>query len=260
MKIQIVVAAYNCRPYIERCLESIASQNAQMNQEFEVAVVDDHSDDGTDDVVRSFARKFGWAWEVNRERKHALWNQVDMIRHAFTSKDPADVLVFVDGDDRLAHADVLSDVWHDYMRSGRLVVYGSYAPDPPSVTCAPAQRFPVEAWDHPGGLRGWSWENKSILFNHLRTFRRVCFDHMIERDFRGPDGEFFRCVPDTALMYPALEMAGAHRTYMSDETRLIYTSDNGLSEWRLRPRDIDVANAYILSSLPAHRRLDADWA
>src|SRR4051812_45395929 len=134
MKIQVVVAAYNCRKYIERCLTSIAAQT-HPPEGYEVCVVDDHSDDGTNDVVRDMARTYGWGWEVNRERKHALWNQVDMIRHGFKSNDPADVLVFVDGDDRLAHSGVLAHVYEDYRRLGAFVVYGQYQPDPPSMTC-----------------------------------------------------------------------------------------------------------------------------
>lgn len=52
----IVCLTFNHAPYIRKCLEGFVSQ--QTNFAFDVVIHDDHSVDGTDDIIREYERKY----------------------------------------------------------------------------------------------------------------------------------------------------------------------------------------------------------
>lgn len=54
MKVSVVIAVYNRARYIGECVESILAQDFQ---DFEIVVADDHSDDGTIEILRQMAVK-----------------------------------------------------------------------------------------------------------------------------------------------------------------------------------------------------------
>lgn len=53
--ISIVVPVYNMKPYIEHCLESLIHQTYK---DFEIIIVDDGSNDGSEDICNKFAGKY----------------------------------------------------------------------------------------------------------------------------------------------------------------------------------------------------------
>ena len=118
-KFIIVVPVYNAEQWINRCLESILTQDYT---NYEVVVIDDHSDDNTWNEIAGYdVKSFR-----NRERNGSgLANIVQGIN--LLSEDKEDIIVTVDGDDYLADNHVLSylnevyqeDVW---------MTYGSFLP------------------------------------------------------------------------------------------------------------------------------------
>lgn len=53
-KVSVVVPVYNCEPYLEECLRSVA---AQSEQDIEIIVADDGSSDGSLDLAKRFASR-----------------------------------------------------------------------------------------------------------------------------------------------------------------------------------------------------------
>lgn len=246
-----IVAAWQAEAWIEGCLQSIHDQTIQT---YDVCVVDDISTDKTADLARQFcayAQRGGdWIFWANTEKKWALRNQVEMIRH-MDRGNPADIIVFVDGDDRLAHNRVLETLTREYA-DGTLLTYGSYEPDPPSATCHPASPYPPEV------IAARSYRtHPSIEWNHLRTFRYLLFNQLQDTDFCDAYGKWMKSTTDTAMMTPCLELAGDRFKFIP-ETLLIYNSENPLADWRTRAEQIDADHYHVLHRLKKKTELSVD--
>ena len=54
IKISVIVPCYNIESYLPRCIESIL---AQTYKNLEIILISDGSTDGTDEVIREYAKK-----------------------------------------------------------------------------------------------------------------------------------------------------------------------------------------------------------
>jgi glycosyltransferase involved in cell wall biosynthesis len=125
MHYKIITAVFNAGRFFNRYVESIAEQE---HDSYEVVIIDDASTDGTKERALDAAQKHGWYCVANDENRGALYNQVFGIR--LLAPKPDDVLVFVDGDDRLAHSKVLQRLDHYYADGVTQLTYGQYDTDP----------------------------------------------------------------------------------------------------------------------------------
>lgn len=239
---KIITAIYNATLYFPGYVESIVEQ---IYDDYEVIVVDDASTDQTTQMVVDACRENDWTCVLQNHNRGAVYNQVHAIR-ALECK-PDDVLVFVDGDDRLAHKGVLDRLNFHYS-DGTLLTYGSYAPSPPSRTCSLACPFPQEMLTERN-FRDVAAGRGGIYWNHLRTFKYSVFEQMDDSDFVDKDGLWYKTATDAAFMYPALELAAPHIKYLN-ELMYIYTSDNRISDWRRWPRQCDRDHMDILGKKP----------
>lgn len=249
MKFAVVVAAYNSMKWLPDTLKSISSQEYD---NYVVCVVDDNSDDpGQADYVRSTCELNGWNYILNDENKGAMFNQVAAINSLDLDDD--DVVVIVDGDDRLAHSGVLGRLNEIYSSSDVQVTYGNYLPVPASDTC-PKPGWYTDYVKQTNSYRRATRTN-GIMFNHLRTFKYRLFRHMNpERDFML-NGKWFEACADTAIMIPALELAGGRYKFV-DEILYHYNSENPISDWRQRARVIDRIHGHILKRLTPYSPLE----
>lgn len=242
MRFKIITAVWNAGRFFDRYVESIASQDYP---NYDVFIVDDASTDGTAQKVEQACEQHGWQYRINDINRGALFNQVSAIRSSDCK--PEDVLVFVDGDDRLAHDRVLERLEH-YYSDGTLLTYGQYRPDPPSRTCSLAGPYPQHIWDSRD-FRGSSARGEGIWWNHLRTFKYEVFQHLTDDDFLDANGDWYKTATDAVLMYPCIELAWPHVKFI-DEVLYIYTSDNNISDWRRWPRQCDRDHEHVLSKPP----------
>lgn len=246
MNYKIVVAAYNCGDLIERCLKSIEVQN---HPNFDVCIVDDASDDvRMRHVISEYAERNGWTAFFNEENMGALYNHC-MAIDAICS-DPEDVIVFVDGDDALAHNRVLKRLDSYYDKDVDLT-YGQYRSVPYSATCSLAQPFPNSVIADNSYRQFARSKHGGLLTNHLRTFKYKLYQRMDpEIDFKNRFGYWYQTCTDTAMMIPALEIAGPGKHRFIREVLYLYTSDNPISDWRVNLKYIDENHKDILHRNP----------
>lgn len=90
-KLSVIIPVYNCRAWIGRCLDSVLEQTYQ---NLEVLVINDGSDDGSAEIIESFAMK------DSRVRYFFQTNQgVAAARNRGLSEAAGSVVTFVDADD-----------------------------------------------------------------------------------------------------------------------------------------------------------------
>jgi hypothetical protein len=202
----IVVPVRNGEKWILDCLKSIEEQS----EDFLCVVI---NDDSTDDTPRV------WTEHINKADKrfvyisHSLrhWSLRNITSAIHEHGQSGDVVVVVDGDDRLAHPGILMRLNQAY-EAGAWMTYGSFIDARGQKMRGPYPRAVVKA----GAFRRHTFQG-----SHLKTFKIELFDRIRSEDLRDDNGEFFHTAGDVALMLPMLEMAGEHAFYISD-TLYIY--------------------------------------
>lgn len=91
IKISVIVPCYNIKSYLPRCIESIL---AQTYKNLEVILISDGSTDGTDEVIREYAKKDSRIIPVFKQN-----SGVSDTRNRGLDMATGDYIGFVDGDD-----------------------------------------------------------------------------------------------------------------------------------------------------------------
>jgi glycosyltransferase involved in cell wall biosynthesis len=245
MRFKVISTSYNASRWIERSLHSIDSQQ---EVDFDVCVVDDASTDGADSFIKDFCTDRGWNYILHKKNTGPMCSQYEAVQALDCQKD--DVLVWVDGDDRLAHNFAFKRVKQEY-DSGALMTYGSYMSEPFSPTCSPAKPYPDDV------VKANSYKASAytcgILFNHLRTVSYRLFERLNpDVDFKYPDGRWLEAAADSAIMLPCLQLAGGRYSFIRD-ILYCYNSENNISEWRIHPRTVDRSIEYVCKQAPNKR-------
>ena len=130
---------------------------------------------------------------------------------------PDTIIVWLDGDDWLAHPGVLARVQERY-DVGAEVTYGSYITA--DGTKGIARPFQHNVFGEV------EWRRHQWVFTHLKTFRAGLFQRInVERDLKV-NGEWITSACDVAVMFPILEMAGPDRVSFIAETLCVYNFRN----------------------------------
>lgn len=247
MKFHVITAMYNFAPWIEENIRLLAEQT---DRDFQCILVDDMS---TDDTVERARRAIGadsrFRLVVNQERKYKARNVFDAI--AMTGADDGDVVVMVDGDDKLADTKVLALLRETYASRDCWMTYGS---------CADSQgrRTDVSCPYSEDVVRRNAYRRHKWLAFHLKTFRYGLWKRIrpdaftvskeeyrtaLRRalltarfrswsnwrrirleDLHDPSGRFIRRVDDKAFTLPMLEMAGDKAVFI-EQVLYIYNQD-----------------------------------
>ncbi len=264
----VVSTILNGERVIGRCIRSVAEQNYQRVTH---RVIDAASVDGTPETVLAQGARwytaiqcvFGGAPPVRRsfvgtsvvdlsaaepsatrlhlivnrpERKAALENLWD----AAQGLPDDEVIVWLDGDDWLAHdraLDVLADIYRNpdiWMTFGQFMFpdgeVGFASPYPPGVN--PRR----DAW----------------RATHLKTFRAGLFKQLKPSDLQHMDGSWVELAIDRAVMYPLLELAKNH-WHCVHQVLSVYNLDTA---WHVSASQADrareLAEVERLQNLPSY--------
>jgi len=248
VRFKIVLTGRDCFQFVPRSLESVA---AQVDEAFDVCIIDDASTDLRQaDFMEAFCRNAGWQFIRNETHQGALYNHVAAVN--VMSPEPEDVIVSVDADDRLSHPQALTTVRAYYDRYQPMLTYGSYVPDPDDWRVMPAKHLPDEVI-LANAYRAFSArddDDDPIWFNHLRTLKHDLFSRLDPAvDFMHMDGSWFKTCYDLAITIPALELASG-RHLMLPDVLYLYTRNNPLSDCYVNTHSIEGDKARIFSIPP----------
>lgn len=242
----IIIPSYNNMKWYQWNLDSIYSQNYS---NYRVIYLDDCSPDGTGKAVEEYMNSHGnsngcmdrTTLYLNQERVGALAN----IYFAITSLDPHDIIVLVDGDDALAHPNVLKQLNEVYSTEEVWYTHGC-----------------LMEW--PQGNVTWSEPVTQDALNrnafreykcptHLRTFYTWLFRKIKLHDLLYK-GEFLKMTWDMAIMFPIAEMASERHKYIS-EVNYFYNMSNPINDNKV---DADLQNFLdrLIRNRPRYTRLE----
>lgn len=216
--IVVVVCSYNNEKYYNWNLDSVF---AQQYKNYHVIYVDDCSADNTGGLVEDYVKREGMQDKFiiyrNAERRKALAN----LYYAIHTCKSTDIIVILDGDDRLASSRVLQRINQAYDDPNIWLTYGQFREHPSGVLgfCRPYPKRIVER-------RGFRYHPDTP--SHLRTFYAGLF-HKIRKDDLMFQDDFFPVTYDLAVMFPMIEMARYHHQFIAD-ILVDYNGENPIND------------------------------
>lgn len=240
----IIIPSYNNKDWYKQNLNSVFNQTYK---NYRVIYIDDHSPDNTGNLVEDYLKKIDPKNKVNliknRERKLALYNIYDSIH----SCEPTEIILCLDGDDWLAHDNVLMNLNNIYKDKNIWLTYGQYL-DYPSNILGGCRALPQEIINN-NLFRQYDW-----VTSHLRTFYAGLF-HKIKKEDLLYEGRFFPMAWDLAFMYPMLEMAGQHIKFIP-EILYIYNCATPINDNKVN-KELQCHLFNIIRSKKSYKKLES---
>src|SRR5262245_2870517 len=218
----IVIPSYNNALWCRRNLESVLNQAYPL---FHVIYVDDASTDDTPHLVAQYLAESATAHRVTSHRNSLRVGPVANIDRAVRSCDPNAIIVLVDGDDFLAHQQVLTRLNALYQDPDVWLTWGQFTrfPQDSEGFCAPIPSEIVSAN---------AYRDYPFVSSHLRTFYAGLYQRIRPIDLQDSAGRFFTTAGDVAQMWALHEMAGPHGKFI-DEILYHYNRENPLNDDKL---------------------------
>lgn len=214
----IVIPSYNNKAWYEKNLHSVLMQTYH---NYRVVYINDCSTDETGELVDRYIKEHAAQNIVkvinNSQRQGALANIYAAV-HQCSDKE---VMVLLDGDDWLAHEDVLLKLSEEYAKNKSWLVYTQFVQWPKNDP----------GWNKAVSLRAYQAAHSPRDYSpsHLRTFYAGLFKKIHYEDLLH-EGAFFAMTWDMAIMLPMVEMASNGHVKFLPEVMYIYNHSNPLSD------------------------------
>jgi glycosyltransferase involved in cell wall biosynthesis len=242
----VVIPSFNNKQWYAKNLDILWQQNYH---NFRVIYIDDCSQDGTGDLVAEYIRTHPAPFPVqfirNEQRRGALAN----IYNAVHSCKDYEIVITYDGDDRLAHANVLPTLNQAYIDEPILMTYGQYVTLHRSGIGICRDIPPVVVKNNL--YRKYPW-----VTSHLRSFYAGLFKKINKEDLMI-NGDFFAVTWDQAFMFPMLEMAAGRYKFIQD-ILYVYNDENPINDWKVRLPLMQQCER-IIHARPAYQPLPATY-
>ena len=199
----IVIPSHNNSDWYQKNLDSVFNQRYT---NFRIIYISDGSTDGTAELVENYVKQWGqdhrFTLIKNLERHGAL----SCICRAIFSCEKNEIIVDLDGNDWLAHDQVLSilnrtyedpDVWMTY---GQFMFFPEYARG--FASQVPKEIIEKNKFRSHGGA-----------ITHLKTFYAGLF-HLIKKQDFLYENAFIPEAYDLAYIIPIAELAGRHSKFI----------------------------------------------
>jgi glycosyltransferase involved in cell wall biosynthesis len=197
----ITSTAKNVARWAARCIESVQAQtyphwtHHYVAADEETAAAACHGARGNENTM------------VRSNPQASLAN----LRPIWNSLPDDEVVVWLDGDDWLAHATVLERLARAYGHpTAPWLTYGQFEFDVPPPGYPGKRGFAA-----PYGRRV-DYRRSPWLATHLKTFRAGLAKRIDDADLKTPDGRWVEYCTDRVTMLPMLEMAAGRYAFIED--------------------------------------------
>ena len=229
----IIIPSYNVEKWTHKTINSALEQKYQ---NYEIIYIDDASTDNTYSVASNLLTNTKHKLIRNSFNRGKMWNVIKAVE---LSKDKS-IIVILDGDDWLAHENVLNKLNDAYDESVWMTA-GSYIETETNRIVSP--RVDENYWN--GNLRKKSWQT-----SHLGTFRKELFLKIKKKDFVDKQTSYFSATSDQAFMWPMLEMAHKEHFKCVMDVLYVYNRDNPLADDKVNRTEQLQTEMYIRNLTP----------
>eukprot|EP00808_Paulinella_micropora_P021660 g38875.t1 len=244
ISLKVVVPVYNAQDYIGDCLRSLADQLQRSGlAQFDCVVIDDGSTDETYAIARAVTLGDARFQIVrNRERTGSHSSSVRQGAYLIAEHD-TDVVVLLDGDDRLVHPRVLETITRLYSDNPRLqLTYGQND----QLTARPYSYHVLQT-----GI----FRHLPCWATRLRKFRFGLFRQIRAADFLDPlTGRGWNASGDFMYMTAMLELLRPEQLMFIPQILYGYNRLNPLNDFRLH-QNFQADNQRRMAAMPPYRHV-----
>lgn len=241
MKLITISTFWNCEKYVKECIKSLKNQ---YYTNFTAYFIDDMSTDNSYEIAK---KEIGddkrFVLIKNEKKKYKTKNFIDVIQNN-PKINWNDVIIEIDGDDRLLNNHVLGLINKIYMDENIWICGTKWIDN--------RGRIGNYGKPNPERARKTSWN-----FSHMRSYRAFLF-RSIDDKYLKFNGEYFKAACDLGFGIPMLEMSGSEHFYYIDEPLYIYnwhdkqsySNNNSFGD-----KTIQGQTAKYIYSLPSYSKL-----
>jgi glycosyltransferase involved in cell wall biosynthesis len=245
--LKIIITSFNNEAYCEKNVESALNQNYK---NYKIIYIDDNSTDGTLKRVKNHIKKhdkFNKVTLILNEKRNLKLKNLYTTIHTLADNE---IVIELDGDDYLAHSNVLKAINQIYQQTHALMVYSNYQNQPTEI----AQKLNMQKFSQKTPLlikklklyRKYPW-----IYSGLRTYYAELFKKIPEKTFICPlkpyEGNFYPVSHDLVMMYPMLELSDGKVEYVKD-VLLIRNIDSSINDFKIYDESVRTKiNNYIRS-------------
>lgn len=188
-------------------------------------MVNDASTDNTKELIDTYVEQLGdrcsgpkYQVYHNTVRRRKLANLYTVLHTC----EPDEIVFLLDGDDWLAHDQVLARINEEYHDSAIWMTFGDYQNNPPHI----AKEWGIAEGSYCAEVSDeivtqLLYRKKPFIYMHPRTFYAWLFHHVQLSDLiteRIPAfaGDFFPACNDLAMFFPMVELAGTHVKFINE--------------------------------------------
>lgn len=210
----VVVPFWNCEALLRRCLASLEAQTSAST----IVLIDDASDAPARDVAREFCDRSASRISLSRAENGgpaaARHDGLRWVLEHATSDD--DIVLLLDGDDELAHPQVLETVAAVYAADARVrMTLGGHR----RTSGKPIYRRRYERWHFDLGLvRAAPWRARPPRSFRVGLLRQA----WPSLPWRWPNGSWVRSGTDVLLVLPMLALLRWHELAQLEEVLYVY--------------------------------------
>ena len=239
----ILICSYKNEKWAYNNLKSACHQAS--TKPYHVICVNDCSPDNTGAIMDEYVKAHKLESKVtvihNKERCGALANIYNAVHSVADHK----IIVSLDGDDTLAHNNVLLRLEQEYKDPDIWLTYGSFTP-----------RLWPDSYEMTEKIvRKYEIRKKGKYMSALRTFKAGLFKKIKKEDLMY-EGKFFPVAQDTAIIIPMLEMASPLKPHSKIRFKKIwdilynYNTHNPISDHRVSAQLQNFFDKHIRSLKP----------
>jgi FkbM family methyltransferase len=226
-KIVVISPFYNADQFIDRCINSVASQ---IYNNYEHILIDDCSTETSNVALNTIANlpeniRHKFKLIKNSTNRGAVYNHINTIRDL----NDDDIVILLDGDDWLANRPDIFQ-YYNHIHENNDFTYGS--------CWSVVDNIPLVSQPYPSRIKA----NKSYrehMFNwyapytHLRTFKAKLIKYEKDEVFMNKEGEWFKAGGDLATFYQAIENCDPDRVHCSSDVVYQYNDAHSNNDYKV---------------------------
>lgn len=243
--IVVVSTFYNCANYIERCIDSVATQDYD---NYTHILINDASTDNTAQVVEqkiaSLPSSIRSRFRLinNSVNRGAVHNQVEAFR---SIADPEAIVMILDGDDSLVNDNTIFSYYNSVYDGTTEFTYGS--------CWSMVDNIPLISQPYPDAVKQtrsyrqhhFNW---ILPYTHLRTFRQRLIRDIPDSNFQDQHGQWYRAGGDGSTFYSLIEAADPGQVKCLQEIMYNYNDASPLNDYKVNAAQQNTTARQIIQS------------
>ena len=222
-KILIVTPMYNAEPYIEKCIQSVITQDYD---NYLMVIIDDCSTDKSYEIAKKYENDKIKVIQ-NKENKGAVRNQIETI---IEYSEENDIIMFLDGDDSLVNDNQIFHFYNNLYDGTTEFTYGS--------CYSIVDRIPLVSQPYPNIIKQekkyrshkFNW---NMPYTHLRTFKAYLLDGVNDDKFRDEQGNWYKAGGDGSIFYTVIEKADPNKIKVVQDIVYNYNDISPLNDYKV---------------------------